>query len=250
MITKFLCLFALLTGWSVSAQTTPTNHPPFCCRFPLRLMGPGQPVNLTPLFQWWTSHAGQEKEAPAAAAANPDPYRPLRAWKRITGLKTAEPEYGWVVNAIVATSPASRTNEWIVLKHPPAAEEYRYYTLQNQLAQYDQQIANDQRLVSANAKEAEKLNARANRDAGSFSKSIRVYEDEYSQRAAQYRKAAADALADQKQNEQWRDQTRKLLDELPGAKGRYVLDCFALEIGRNSKGQLIFDAGAADGYSQ
>jgi len=175
----------------------------------------------------------------------------MTAWNRVTGIKTAALENGWVVDAIVATSPTERTNEWIILKHPPAAEEYRYYNLQALLAQYDQQITNDMRLNASDLKAAQRADARAARYANSFTKSYRAYyATDNDQEAAQYRKAAADALDDKKQYEQARDQAELMFKPLPGAKGKYVLDCFALELGRNSKGQLVFDAGAADGYSQ
>lgn len=248
VITKILGLVFLLAAGSVFAQT---NHAPYCCRYPYRVLGEGKVVNLTPLFQWWTGHGGQNQDQPAATADYPDPTRPLTAWKRVTGITTAELDAGWVVNAEVATSPTSRTNEWIILRHPPAAEEYQYGNLQSLLAQDDEQMTNDLRASAEDLKVAKRAEDRANGYASSISKSVRhYYGTDYEQLAVRYRNASAAALADEKQYEATRKQTQKLFDDLPGAKGQYVLDCFALELGRNSKGQLVFDVGAADGYSQ
>ncbi len=226
---------------------------PYCCRYPLRTLGElqYQTVSLAPLFQWWTAHGGQNGELPAAAENFPDSSRPLTAWKRITGIKTAEYDYGWIVNAEIATSPTSRTNEWIILKHPPAAEEAQYYNLQSLIAQYKEQIASDKRTQETDLKDAERVQKKADRDSKSFSKSVRAYYGtDLEAEAKRYREAAANALNDQKQYQQTLEQAEQLFNSLPGAKNEYVLDCFALQIGRNSKGQLVFDVGVASGYSQ
>jgi hypothetical protein len=240
---KPLCLFVLLAALSGSAQT---NQPPACCRHPYRNFG-RVTVNLTPLFQWWQHGGGDTPgDHPPGIAPVPaggaDPRRPLSAWKRITGIKTAELNGAWVVDAEVFTSPATRTNEWILLQNPPAAEELQYYNLQALLPQYDAQIASDQKASQADLKAEEKAAARAKADANG-DKWTRQSVYGYNQLAAQKKEAAAAALADQKQYEAARDLARKQLAALPGANGRYQLDCFALEIGRNSRGQLVFDAG-------
>ena len=250
MITKILGLFLWLAAWSVSAQT---NQSPFCCRYPLRTLGEyqNQTVDLSPLFQWWSSHGGQNDDQPAPNLNFPDPSRPLTAWKRITGIKTAEYDYGWVVDAEISISPTSRTNEWIILRHPPAAEEAQYYNLQAQIAQFREQIAHDMRTREMDLKDAERVQERANRDEKSFSKSVRnYYGTDLKDEAKRYRNAADAALNDQKQSEQTLGQAQELFNSLPNARNQYVLDCFALEVGRNSKGQRIFDAGLATGYSQ
>jgi hypothetical protein len=235
---KFLSLLFLLAAFTSPAQT---NHTPWCCRFPLRVMGGGG-VNLTPLGQWWVQHGGQNEGQPAAAGDYID-VRPLAAWKRVTGEKTGELEDAWVVKAEIYTSPASKTNEWILLRHPPAAEEQQYYYLQSLLVQDTQQIATDAQTHDADEKAAKKEEARAKEENTSYSKGVRFYAADYEARAAQYRNAAAAALAEEKQYQQGREQALQQFNALPSMHGRYKLDVFALELGRNSKGQLVFDAG-------
>ena len=248
VITKLLALLLLLTAGSVVAQT---NSSPPCCRYPLRTLARGEHVNLSPLFEWWIRQGGQSPtQTVAAAAANYyDPRRPLRAWKRVTGRVTAEQPYGWVMEAEVADHPGTHTNEWLVLQHPPVAEAQRFYQLKAQLAEAETQIEQAQQAHDADLKKAEKADARALREATAFSKYERRGTGSFTLQAQQDRAAAAAALAEAKHTEQIRAQIQRQLDALPAAEGNYKIDCFALEVGRNARGQLIFDAGMAAGYT-
>jgi hypothetical protein len=243
---KFLNLIFLLAAFTVSAQT---NSGPWCCRYPLRVMGPAAGVNLKPLFQWWIQNGGQNEEKAAAASDSTTepgyiaPTRPLSAWKRITGIKTSDLQGVWVVEATVYTSPTSRTNTWILLKNPPAVEEQRYYYLQSLIAEDAQQIAADSRSDQNDLRAEQREQAQSKSADNSYSKGVRNYGTDYGQMEAQHRNAAAAALADKKQYEQGRAEAQREFDALPGEHGHYKLDIFALELGRNSKGQLIYDAG-------
>ena len=237
---KTLCLLFLFAALTVSAQT---NRTPYCCRFPLRVLGPGQNVNLTPLCQWWLEHGGRNENPSDSLTNYPDTLRPLTAWKRIRGFKTAELDYGWVVNAEASTSPTDRTNEFIILRHPPAAEEQQYYYLQSQIDQFSQQLTNDA-VADKEALTAEhRADNRAKRDNESYSKMVRNYSVDYSAVAAQDRQNAANALNQEKKDAVALAQARAQFAALPGKLGRYQIDCFALELGRNNRVQPVFDAG-------
>jgi hypothetical protein len=252
-----LVLLMLLAALAVPAQT---NQPPKCLRQPLRQFGGGW-ADLTPLFQWWEQQGAGASNPPTnpvasslptnAVAATPAPggagavsTRPLGAWKRITGQKTAEGEGVWQVEAEIFTSPTDRTNEVILLKNPPAAEESEFYRLQALVAQYDGQITNDQHLYKTYAAAELKVAAQA-RVAAQGDKWERENAGAYQQRAMKEQAAAQAAQANEQQAEAARTQAQQQLDALPGAEGRYELDCFALEVGRNRGGQRVFDTGAA-----
>lgn len=228
-------LVLLFAAVPVLAQTNQTTY---CCRYPLRVFYESETVNLTPLFQWWKQHASQQPGAGEAEA-----NRPLPGWKRVTGVKAQELEYAWVVNAEVFTSPTIRTNEWIILKDPPAAEEQAYYNLKPLPAQYQQQITNDARAYQAHLKAAQNAETRAQADARSWGWKTRWRANDYNQLAAEERAAAGAARNDERQTQQALDRTQKQLNAIPSVKGRYLVDCFALEIGRNSQGLPIFDLG-------
>jgi hypothetical protein len=246
---KYLCLFLLLAGWSAVAQTdpTPTNAPPpFCCRQPYRILGVGLPVDISPLIQWWTNQT-RVAALPLNAAR---PVRPLSAWKRITGFKTGQVDDAWVLHAEIALSTTEKTNEWILLKNPPAAEAARYYQLQYLIPQYVQQLAADRRKQDEYTKAAARNTDQAKDLSKSYSKSTRWNAPYYTQQADQYKAAAAAALEDQQATQLALDQARQQLKTIPSVDGHYQIDVFALELGRNAKGQLIYDPGVVYGKGQ
>ncbi len=234
---SLIVLFLVFAAGSISAQT---NQTMFCSRHPLRIFGDHSTVNLTPLFQWWTRHE---------RATRTDPVRPLAAWQRITGTKVADLEFNWVVDAVIYTSPSTRTNARIILKNPPVAEEQAFYNLKAQLAEAGPRIANDQRASQANTKAAQKAESRAQADQRSRNARTRVNGNNYSQQAEQERAAAAAALNDQKEVEQARALAEKQLAAIPTVNGKYQIDWFGMEIGRNKQGQLIYDLGVLDANS-
>jgi len=245
VIIKTLCLFVVLAALSVSAQTNPA---PDCCRHPYRSFERGV-VTLTPLFDWWR-HGGLETSgehllgtAPLVFTNGVDPRRPLKAWKRITGVRTGELDGAWVVNAQIAISPLVQTNEWILLRNPPAEEEQQYYNLKALVPQYEAQIASDQQTYRSDEKAEKKATAKAEADAQAGSKMIRVNTYDEKQAAARKQKAADAARDDEQQAEEALHQARKQLAAIPSADGQYQLDIFALELGRDRRGQLVFDAG-------
>jgi NACalpha-BTF3-like transcription factor len=233
-----LLLFAAVT---VSAQM---NQNLSCCRHPLRGFGDQTVVNLTPLFQWWTQHQPATNHDNTTAAA--DPNRPLAAWQRIIGTKAGELESSWVVDAVIYTSPTTRTNARIILKNPPATEEQTYYNLKNALPAATRQITNDARTYQTATKAAEKAEDRAQASRRSNSKlgptNLRIYTEQ----AARERAAATAALNDQKQLEAARTLAEKQFNAIPAVNGKYRIDWFALELGRNKQGVPIYDLGVVN----
>jgi len=223
---KYLCLFLLLVTLSAAGQTNP---PPFCCRQPYRILGIGRPVDVSPLIQWWTNQT-RVAALPLNAAR---PVRPLSAWKRITGFKTGQVDDAWVLHAEIAISSTETTNEWILLKNPPAAEAAQYYQLQYLIPQYEQQIVADKRKQAEYTKAVKKNTELASQINQSYSKA-----------------AAAAALADQQAAQLALDQARQQIKTIPSVDGQYQIDVFALELGRNAKGQLIYDPGVVYGTGQ
>ena len=151
--------------------------------------------------------------------------RPLGAWKRITGRKAGEGEGVWLVEADIYTSPTDRTNEVIVLRNPPTAEEAEFYRLQGLLAQYDGQITNDQRLHKTYEVAAKQAAAEA-RAGAQGEKWERVNAVGYQQRAAQEQAAAAAAAADEQQAAAARAMAQRQLDALPGDAGPVSVGLF------------------------
>jgi len=219
-----------------------TNQTLFCCRNPIRIFNESEIVNLTPLFQWWKQQAGG-KPGTTAEADYAEANRPLSAWKRVMGVKVRQTEYAWVMNAEVAASPTTRTNERILLQHPPTAEEQRYDNLKPLPDEYNRQITNDEHTYQADLKAEQAVEIRAKTDVRSWGWKTRLRANGYDQQAKEERAAADTALNDEKQTQQALERTQKELDAIPSVNGQYQVDCFALETGRNSQGLPIFDPG-------
>ncbi len=236
-----LALFLLFSLPSVQAQT---NHIAPCYRYPLRTFGGNASMSLKPLFDWWKLHGGTNV-VPASPDAEINSDRPLSAWKRITGTKVVVAGYDWVLEAQVATSPAERTNEEIILKNPPFAEEQQFYALQALVAQYAQKITNDAKAYqTAVTKEND---SKQQADASAISPNVwnRMQVGKYDQREKRDKAAAEAALADQKKYIEARVAIQNQLAAIPSINGKYQVDLFAAEIGHTKQGLPIFDTGAA-----
>ena len=197
----FLVFCGLLAGpvWAQTNQTWRT------CRNPVRVFG-GTPVNLTPLFQWWDRQPQPGKDTPFTNAVitvdtnAPETDRPLPSWQRVTGIHAGTlASGGWVVEAVIYTSPTARTNTRIILNHPPVLEEQSYLTLKAELAQASEQITNAHKLYEADLKAAQKDDALVNDYRRSRSKQgptgVNVYSHAAAQQEAAARQQALDAIA-------------------------------------------------------
>lgn len=235
--------FLLFTAATVSAQT---NQSWSVCRHPIRVFGNRSTVDLTPLFEWW-----KQQPQPGRAATNRDTTadagtgsdRPLAAWQHVTGIKAGELGSGWLVDAVIYTSPTIRTNARILLNQPPAAEEQMFYALKTQLAEAAQQITNAQRAYQADLKAAQKDDEQAAKWLRSGTKHATESYNNYLRRAGQKRDAAAADLSQQKQLEAGRPLLQKQLNAIPAKNEKYLIDWFALTLGRSKQGVLIYDLG-------
>jgi hypothetical protein len=223
---KTACVVFLMFAVTASAQT---NHLSFCCRYPIRGFGL-QTVNLAPLFQWWNH--------PGADGAD-DSKRPMKAWKRVVGVKVSDFGYGWVVEAEVYRDPATHTKTRIVLQNPPALEASKYETTKDQIVQSGLDITNAQaRYQTARKAEQDDQNrAKAARRS-------RYWAAQYNQQAADDRAAATLAQDDEKAAKQTLELARLGLKILPDLHGQYQIDWFAMDTGKTLQGLPIYDAGA------
>ena len=241
-----LLLFAAAT---VSAQTNQGWTP---CRHPIRVFGDHKTVDLTPLFQWWKQQplvAKRTTNLDTAADVSSDADRPLSAWHRIAGVKAGELGQSWVVNAVIYTSPTSRTNARIILNNPPIAEERLLNSLKTQLAETTLQITNAQRTYQADLKAAQKAEEEARNYRRSGSKHATESSNNFLRLANQEHEAATTAQNQQKQLEVQRPLIQKQLAAIPAVNGQYQIDCFALAVGRSKQGVLIYDLGAVPANS-
>jgi hypothetical protein len=232
-------ILILFVAATASAQT---NQGWSVCRQPVRIFGDHSTVNLKPLFQWWQRQPVSSKadtNAEAGAAAD----RPLSAWHHLTGIKAGELETSWLVDAVIYTSPTARTSARIILNHPPTTEEQTFNTLKAQLAQARQQITNDQRLYKADLKAAQRAEEQAASYRRSGDKHATESSNNYLRLAAQKREAATTAQNEQKQLEAALPQIQQQLAAIPSKSGRYLVDWFALELGRSKQGMPIYDLG-------
>lgn len=242
-------IFLLFAAATVSAQTNQSWTP---CRHPIRVFGDHKTVDLTPLFQWWKQQPLAVKTTTnleAAADVSTDADRPLSAWHRIAGAKAGELGQSWVVNALIYTSPTSRTNARIILNNPPIAEERLFNSLKTQLAETTRQITNAQRAYQKELKAAQKAEAEARSYRRSGSKHATESSNNFLRLAGQKREAATNAQNQQKQLEAQRPLIQNQLKAIPAVNGQYQIDCFALEVGRSKQGVLIYDLGVVPANS-
>jgi len=228
---KTVCFALLLLAFPASAQN---RQPVFCCRCPMRAFGDSGSVNLTPLFQWWTNHP---------SVGGSQPTRPLTAWQRVVGVKTGDLEYRWVVDARIYTNQTSSTPARIVLQNPPVQEAQLYYSLEKQIAGYGLALTNAQRAYQTDFKAEQHAQARANADARSRSWRARYNAGAYVRQAAQERNAARQAQNQEQQPQQALEAARNALNAIPSSKGRYRVDCFALDTGKTFHGLPLYDVG-------
>jgi hypothetical protein len=132
-----------------------TEH---CFRQPLRNVGTAR-VDLQPLFNWWTNTAGHKDQVERMTSSEKKsgvpvlPARPMTAWVRLNGRVEGAAASGWIVNATVEATPGVRTQERIVVRHPPVREKQQFEGLTRQIAQLAATIKRAE-LVESNKNEA------------------------------------------------------------------------------------------------
>ena len=208
---------------ATASSGTPLSHPK-------RLIGQ-EPVDLTPLFQWWAKHQGE---------------RPLKSWSHITGTVVGTNSLGWIVNtgsAAGAIHEDSRHGHGasnggkVVLRNPPVEER----------AEFDALTARSKALKVERAKAAAE-------ESGAKTRGEAVAKERkgYSRLSPAARKLAAES----RQLQQIQTQAKQRVSELdrqlqpvntrlklyPSTE-RYEVDCFALGTAETSQGLRVYDYG-------
>jgi hypothetical protein len=198
-------------------------------RYPRRAIA-GQPVNLTPLIEWWSQRVGP---------------RPLSAWVHATGRIVGTNAYGWTVEGTVDGDSGKRneggshgSHSKFILKSPPVWELIEFYQLADKFKQLtterdqlNRELKNDtqreQKLSKEHWRNTRRGVIRA-RNAGQ-----QLNQTRFDQQTAQQRL---------NEIEQEIKQVEKLQGELP--KGNtYTVDCFALKLNQQFLEAPIYDHG-------
>ncbi len=244
-------IIGLLSFWLVAvAASAQINQGWQLYRDPVRVFGPRAAVDLTPLYQWWARQP-PHTNATAYLSANInvdtnspiETDRPLLAWHLVTGSHLSTVGSSWVVDAIIYTSPNTRTNARIILNHPPNGEEQDYLTLQQQIAEATLEITNASRAY----KEDVKLEQEDQRRGDAYLRSnLKVSVDSQRNFARLAEQKQADAVAassQQQQLEALRTQFQQQLKAIPAMNGNYHIDWFAVMMGHTKQGLPVYDLG-------
>jgi hypothetical protein len=177
-------------------------------------------VDLSPLFKWWTKREGE---------------RPFPAWAHINGKHAGTNAYYWVIEgkADSATRLHSGENQKLLLKNPPLQDRVQFEALKSRLKVLaaEQNRLRAQQMQAKNraaALRAEHKNRRPTPAEAIEARQLHVVET----RAASDLKVLDRQVAE----------LNKKLAVYP--KGdQYVIDCFALETGKEQNGIRIYDYG-------
>jgi hypothetical protein len=246
-------LFLCLVVGSALAEPPATNQTWQVCRYPLRIFPGNRVVNLAPLFGWWLqqpapTNAAQYKMANLTVNTNagdepPTNGRPLAAWHLVTGRHAASAGSSWVIDAVVYTSPGSRTNARVILQNPPAGEERSFELLRNQIAEAGREIADAERAQQAALKKVQQAQNRAYDYAHSHTKVASTGYGTFMGRARQYQQEADTAASQKQQLEALRSKFEEQLANIPAVKGEYWVDWFAMQVGHTKAGLPVYDLG-------
>lgn len=219
---KYFGVAAAVLLMAMAAVATPLKSPK-------RLVGQGT-ADLTPLFHWWTNHAGA---------------RPLTGWAHVTGKIVATNRYGWVVDARLETSkheeqaegsPTAKAggNTRIILMHPPLQDRTAF-----------EQLAAQLRTLEAQRTQATNREAQLHHSLHSNSNNMRTFA---SKGAAWERHdldaAAKQAAAARKQLDKQIQEVRLRLAAWP-SPDHYEVDCFALDTNTGLNRVPLYDHGTS-----
>jgi hypothetical protein len=212
----------------VSFQQLPANP----LKSPRRLIN-NHSVDLNPLFKWWTNQSGA---------------RPLTAWVRITGTVVATNSWGWVIEGKAqgatghsstrdAAEPAAKESGKILLLHPPLQEMVEFEKLKSGLQTLN---TNRQELVREGTQTKTQAQAitKEQKTLGRNNPQARAL----SQEAKQLNQASEQAKSQVKLLDR---QIQPLKDKLAtyANSEHYVVDCFALDMGREAQNMAVYDHG-------
>jgi len=206
-------------------------------RYPKRLIN-GQMVDLSPLWRWWTNHTG---------------VRPLSAWVHVTGSVQGTNSWGWIVEGQAEPGTVrSETGEGkvpesgglhkILLLHPPLQDITEFQQLSAQLRALSESRA---QLAGQEAGVKSRQQAVAKEQSAEHHSRVRA-------RALGQENKELTALDNQEKAQiKLLDQQIQLLKNRLAAypnSDHYVVDCFALDTGREENGVSVYEHGSIFQY--
>lgn len=236
--------FILLLFVAVGASAQTDNRGWKICRYPVRMFAKGT-VNLSPLFHWWAHQPLETTNTIENSDTNtpPESDRPMTAWCRIEGTPREVAGASWLVEARVYTSPTAFTNTWVLLNHPPLEEKQGYDLLLAQIAQVEEQIANEKDAYSTSTNSEALAYRAAERYRRSNTKVAGDGYRAYSAVAAADRNSASNQRSQLTELEAARKQFEVQLKATPHDNGSFLVDWFAMNVGTNKQGIPIYDLG-------
>jgi hypothetical protein len=175
----------------------------------------------------------------------------MKTWVRITGTKTRDDIYGWIVKAKVQDFPDEKTEQReILLLHPPIEEKRRFDDLVARVFDLQKQRDSDASLVWGNRQSVNEDRASSGQlanigaSSGFLHRQVAARQEAFSNSAQ-----AADARANyffQQMGKASADleEARSALYAIPGgASGEYEVQCFALRMAGTQKGLQVYDHG-------
>jgi hypothetical protein len=221
-----LCLIAVLVSLvSLAAVASPLKDPKRSVN--------ARTVDLNPLLKWWTNHNGA---------------RPLVSWVQVTGPVVGTNSAGWIVQASLertarnmeasSAAEADLPQIRILLKHPPLQDRAVFEKLSQQL-----KVLGTQRSALAAADSDARNRRKAITDAETFNRAYGVRSWGLAVERRQLQQNQSQASAQIKVLDQQIQALKQLLAPWPDTD-RYVVDCFALDVGQQKQGLAVFDYGS------
>lgn len=204
--THSFLLLALMWGLAPGLHASPLKTP--------KRIVSEHTVDLTPLFHWWTNHAGA---------------RPLASWSHVTGNIVGTNGTAWVVEASV-DSHAGGAHHRVLLRHPPLQDRADFEQLSTRLKALNEQRAKLSGEQTQAKHEANSLTSHA--------PNSRVARRE----ARLLKQEAKAANGDLNTLDKQIKDVRGKLAAFP-SEDHYVVDCFALNTGEQSAAGAVYDHG-------
>lgn len=219
-----MVLLALIAAQQLSANPL---------KSPRRLIN-NQTVDLSALFRWWTNHTGT---------------RPLTGWVHITGPIVGTNSWGWIVEAKPegpnhsakprdsAETARDQTGK-LLLAHPPLEDLVEFQRLKAELDALNQ---NHKQLLEQETQAKIRSEALAKQTGNVSHHSAEARE--LSQETRQLNLISQRAGGELKLLDPRIRTLKEKLSLYPSSE-RYLVDCFALDTGRQTQGLTVYDHGS------
>jgi hypothetical protein len=222
MRARFALMIGCLCGLAWLAGPTLRANP---LKDPRRVIS-GRSVNLEPLFRWWTNRQGD---------------RPLWAWVHITGTVVATNSWGWTVEGRLEAPPtrakgtaresaSSGGRVKLALLHAPVAdlEDFAQLAAESKALHDQSQALSNQLSSAANTLRNIGPNPHRSLALAAQVRQLHLFENQARAQLMALRPLMADC--------------RAKLAAYPDPT-KYIVDCFALDLGREANGMPIYDYG-------